>query len=1588
MFYYFGYGSNMSVISLRAKGVEPLSSEPAVLEGWRLTFDIPDFFAIEGGTGNLEAVQSETVHGVLHGCRRQDLATLDQLEALGITYRRVETTVTTYGGRHVRAYVYLGIPSILDASCRPSERYRNILVRGATQAGLDARYIDRLRAVETGPPISQGPWTPPGDVESTFHPSDLAGNASLTALAGMVFDMSEARAEHDYLRKLFAGKDVTLLFLKRMDTSDGRETFDDVREDRLTNEQRAYLNAYLHEFAKEYRFVGALDYAAPSRSDVPVLGLGPRARTASLLDVGERGLSYGTLSSPPDGLVIAARAALARATAFNEAAGHENEGSLSVSHGYMPRHEPSKELPRSHEAWDQVVRELPNLYRTLGVRRAIEGLPVLSASEDALPDHALLRATQVLGFLSHAYHYVETRPPEAHPAALTEPWATIRKRLGRSGAVISYVDLIVNNWRFIDPKTPDPMRLENLQLLVPTVGNNEERIFYLTQSSILAHCSPIVNAVVRAQEAVVTDDRDVLESALVTITACLQRVLRESLLHINPNPNAADYVDPVVWAKTVAPFAVPIEHGVQGPSGTSSPIFNTLDIFFGRKRFETFLGKEIHQLRGTYPRFWREYLAALHEVSVPAYVGSRGSAHLQGLLHEAFQAYAGPNGFLGRHRMKVFGYLETAFKVGRSVTIGGFQGVFQDRTWDQVDTELERARTERFQNIHQTCFEGRVSRVEPCSPGGPVRLTLDVSRTGLRYEAGDRCGILPENPPSLVDRTLAALRATGDELVQLTPEWRELGTLRPQLRGKQELSLRELLTYGRIRPVLGRAAEALHAISQNVVLERAIREGRIESWELWDLLELLTKDGFDPRVLYAGDSGPTTTMCAVVPPESFRMYSITGVLGSAETDSASEVSLVVGRIAYEEPSGQQRRGTASAFLTERSDRETRVPVVIEHPPRFSLPRSARIPVVMIAGGTGVAPFLGFIRGRANQLAAARSWLVLCLRTAGDFGYGDVLDGPVRSGQLRLTVACSREDVTLAPSKGGPGFEVVPAKSRRVGDVLVDDANAQALWELLRPTSEGGGGAWLYVCGRTRFARAAIDALTELFARFSTGTPEERAAKGEQLFRQLSAEGRFMQEIFSGEGPSDDLPLVDASELARHNDEENGYWLAIGGRVFDITKYVHLHPGGLRIMTAYAGMEASEAYARAHGGRSEVDATRDMYACGRLRALELDKQAVEIASPTGPRMVALAGVFRAWLRQLYLVVEMQNALRNDQTLQGSSTTLGEPVEPRSPYRLQKAVETHVRFLRSYLDVLTTDAWPNLWQLTYGFVAATTELRPEEADAPDWLRERLGQIRSRPNARWAEAAVKTVDLAVSAFAEGEGGYERVLQACRVFEQEDMRLLALVKEKLRKGVRVFEEPEGTVKPEALAHLLELLKQVSAAVESYIHVVERRLSADAWVVCVDESAAELELPVEKGKNVLISTPHYVMEEDTAARVVYLRRSPLPFTSVEEIASANDGVINEIQPYHAEWGIVVDMRQAPARNDPGFENAMRRLRDTTTERFARLAVLLESTVGMLQVTRLHIDTEQRTIATMSETHALQFARGSAPTLPRFGGPT
>lgn len=1276
--------------------------------------------------------------------------------------------------------------------------------------------------------------------------------------------------------------------------------------------------------------------------------------------------------------VAPSRRVIEQAEATHRALGHENWGFLSVEAGFMPRLAPVRRLPAAFALWDQIAAELPRLYDTLGLRRTLGAMPNLGALVADLPETALLRASNVLAILSHAFQYVECEPPAALPAALAEPWAAVRLRLERPDAVLSYIDLIVYNFRLLDARAPDPYRVENMRLLTPTVDTDEERVFYLTQTEILAQTSPVLGAIVRAQQAVLEHDPRALARELELLLERLMHVVRVSLLKINPNPAAPHFVDPVVWAKTVAPFAVPIQKGVQGPSGTSSPLFNLLDAFFGRRRHDSFLGREIRDLRRAYPRFWREFLSAVSEVSTADFVARSKRPELEQLWSEAMAAYVGPDGFLGRHRMKVYGYLELAFKVGRSVTIGGFSGVFKDRTWDQVDAELEHARSERLESFPEACQLVEVKRSETSPSDSVRRVLLRVEGAALRYEPGDRCGVLAENDSELVARTLGALGATGEEPIELTPEWLTHLRLRPGFAGAERLALRDLLRFGRIRPVIPRVAEALHAVTQHPALQRAILEQTTSNWELWDLLLELGASGFDVRRLWQRPSGSSEYIARVVPPENFRMYSISSAMPAGES-RADSLELTVGLVRYRPLSSARapelvRRGTASNFLGAGAESRAGVPVVIQHPARFGLPSDARAPLLMIAGGTGIAPFLSFIRRRCASPDSGDCVLFWGLRSAADFVYEAELARAVAAGKLELHVAFSREAVALhfvADGAGAGHFEFRPGVACRVNDVLLDPSQRAALERALASRAEGGLGAYVYTCGRSGFARSVDAAFHSILAR-AHDYSDTRAV--DRHLARLAGEGRYLREIYSDPRPATrDEPSFDVSEIVTRNSDAAGHWLVIDAKVYDLSSFLGMHPVGIKVLYGYAGMDATEGYLRAHRRATDVDAMRDVYAIGKVRPLELSGQSRVVERDGVTHRTSLAMLHRAWVSFTYLAVEMQNALRSDLGFKDAVTARGEPVEPRSPYKIERSIETLERFLKSYTTVLSGNPAVNLWDLAEGM---------QRGKSSGFMQAAVAHVHASAAAKFAAALPAELRLELRALRDADPSEERarrdrLLTTCELLEASAEAFLRDAKSLLREGLLLFERYEATVLEQAGERLLRILGGLPDALSACLFEMQKRLHVLGYRWALEREPSEPSQLQLSRPLVVAANRYWLLEWDEQREVAWLRRSAEPLLGLADLVAENERILAALRGVTCR-GVVVDTRQAPLRNDPEFEHAMRGMRHEICRRYGRVAVLLATAVGVLQVARLGREDDATTLVTHSEDAATKFAIGAS----------
>lgn len=271
MYFYFGFGSNINMTSLAAKGVVPISSQPAVLRGWKLRFNVQHFFRIEGGVGNVEYTGDlqDRVLGMLHECQDSTLDYLDATEAYGHGYDRIRVDVELLSEplaeqadkvQKRKAYVYVGMPSFIDNDCLPSRRYLNIILTGAEQAGFDSDYIQQLSKHPIHDSRDYPAYIPPKGEYPIFDVDSLEKEPLFTALLGSVFDMSNARPHHEFLKKFFGGQDMTLFHLKRLDSANNQETIEDIKENRLNEKQTKYLNNYLNEYAQEYRYVGRFCY--------------------------------------------------------------------------------------------------------------------------------------------------------------------------------------------------------------------------------------------------------------------------------------------------------------------------------------------------------------------------------------------------------------------------------------------------------------------------------------------------------------------------------------------------------------------------------------------------------------------------------------------------------------------------------------------------------------------------------------------------------------------------------------------------------------------------------------------------------------------------------------------------------------------------------------------------------------------------------------------------------------------------------------------------------------------------------------------------------------------------------------------------------------------------------------------------------------------------------------------------------------------------------------------------------------------------------------------------------------------------------
>jgi gamma-glutamylcyclotransferase len=144
--WYLAYGSNMNRgIFESRRGMRPIQAQPALLENYRLRFNL----AIgpgERGVANLESQAGARTWGVLYLITIEQSEHLDRTEGVPRAYRRIPVGAIVDGGEQIVAFTYQS--DRISLGRKPSPRYIGLLIEGAVQHGLPPGYLRYLRNFE------------------------------------------------------------------------------------------------------------------------------------------------------------------------------------------------------------------------------------------------------------------------------------------------------------------------------------------------------------------------------------------------------------------------------------------------------------------------------------------------------------------------------------------------------------------------------------------------------------------------------------------------------------------------------------------------------------------------------------------------------------------------------------------------------------------------------------------------------------------------------------------------------------------------------------------------------------------------------------------------------------------------------------------------------------------------------------------------------------------------------------------------------------------------------------------------------------------------------------------------------------------------------------------------------------------------------------------------------------------------------------------------------------------------------------------------------------------------------------------------
>ncbi|RTL53278.1 MAG: sulfite reductase [Sphingobacteriales bacterium] len=324
---------------------------------------------------------------------------------------------------------------------------------------------------------------------------------------------------------------------------------------------------------------------------------------------------------------------------------------------------------------------------------------------------------------------------------------------------------------------------------------------------------------------------------------------------------------------------------------------------------------------------------------------------------------------------------------------------------------------------------------------------IEIAADSVDYQPGDSIGVYPENPAHVVDEILHLLQVHPEKKFLYKDESYAIDTLLSKKLNILNLSEKIIKKYA-------------------ALTEQDIPGTRMDLLDLLKIYPLKTQSQLEPFI-------------ALLQAQSPRLYTIAS--SPIANENAIHLTINLERFYINEA---EKNGLCSHYLSEMP-LQSPIHFFVQKNKRFKLPQDD-VPIIMIAHGTGIAPFRSFLLQRDNAGAEGKNWLIFEEDNfTTDFLYQTEIQDWYATGHIHQLHLCFQHNV------------MQPA-------TLVEKLQHHAA-TFIQWIEQG---AYVFVSGEKDFTGAKLDqAIIDMIA--TSGKYSNAVA----FFQQLKNEGRFVKEVY-------------------------------------------------------------------------------------------------------------------------------------------------------------------------------------------------------------------------------------------------------------------------------------------------------------------------------------------------------------------------------------------------------------------------------------------------------------------------------------------